>query len=184
MAKDILSDILTEVCAPLPLPPDNVNLKKCVGSLTESAARQLFARLALYNLDIVILPAGNKPGNCLFHSVLHSIKHPVWYSVLHFRMELVWYLVKNVGLIFKRLQPSLIAKGISYYTLCKRMLLSGEWGGLETLLFIRFQWKVPLTVICPGHDQQMFHSYGVRNAPLVIAYNGSSHYMPLGEYSL
>lgn len=58
--------------------------------------------------------------------------------------------------------------------------MPGEWGGFETILFIRFSWKITLTIIQPGWDMAYFHRCTVPNSILVIVYNGSTHYMPTG----
>jgi hypothetical protein len=161
--------------------PDNVNMKRVYGSSTETSARQLGARLALYNLSVIQFPQGY-PGNCLFKAILHTIPHPSSYTVHHLRMAVVWYLVKHAGLVHRRLGPSLVAKDISFYTLCKRLLLPHEWGGLETLLFLRWNWKIAVTVISPGHDNQLFHNFSVPNSALLLAYNGSNHYSAVSMY--
>ena len=176
-AQEIISDITQEVT----IPPDTARMKNCIGGTTEELSRQLFARLANYQLDVVQLAVSGKAGDCLFKSVLHSLPHPDWYTVKAFRLEVAWFLVKNVTLVQNKLKPMLISQGISFYTMCRRIVLSEEWGGLETLLMIRWQWKVPLTVVCPGHDQEFFHNLSVAHCPLVLAYNGSNHYMPTGQ---
>ena len=183
LARNILDDIVNNL--PIPsdkYPADTANFKKTVGG-TETSSRQLYARLAHYGLDVVQLPARAHPGDCLFQAILFSIQHPKWYLVAHMRLQVVRFLVKHVDLVYKRLEPSLISKGISFYTLCKRILIPGEWGGLETLLFLRWGWKVKCTVISPGHDNALFHPYSVHNCQLLLAYNGVNHYMPVGKFT-
>jgi hypothetical protein len=183
MAEEILEEIRSEVSS-APLPPDNVHLRSCVGSASEDTARLLYARLAYYALDVVILPASNFPGNCLFDSILYSVPHPDLYTAYHLRLQVVMFLVNSAAEMFPHLESTLLIKGISYYTMCKRLLLPGEWGGLETLLFLKHSWNLAVVVISPGHDLQVNHRCCVQKSPLVLAYNGSSHYMPIGNFSV
>ena len=74
------------------------------------------------------------------------------------------------------------ARGISYYTLCRRTLIPGEWGGLEVLIFTKFGWKLTTTVINPSHDERIHHLQGVLDSSLLFAYNGVTHYMTIGTF--
>lgn len=163
-------------------PDDNINMRFDVGTTSEKHARHLFSRLAFHKLDIVKLPALGYQGTCLFKSILHMVPHPVWYTVYKMKMHIVWFLVKYANLVFPAMETSLDAKGISYYTLARRLLYPKEWGGLETLMFARWCWKLPIIIINPGHDDHLFHTTSVKNSPLVVAYNGHNHYMPTGKF--
>ena len=163
------------------LPGDYAKFRYEVFSTTETKARQLYARLAYYDLDIMHIDEGVS-GDCLFEAILAMVPHPSNVTPQHLRLEVVWFLCGvNRTTLLKALKNVLVARDISYYTLCTRLLKPGEWGGMETLLFVRWSWKLCLTVINPGHDEFIHHEAAVKDSHLILAYNGNTHYMPTGN---
>ena len=114
------------------------------------------------------------PGDCLYEAILATIGHPHWYTSYHLRVDVVYFLVRFYQMAIIPLKPMLQTMGISYYTLCRRTIIPGEWGGLEVLIFT--------TVINPGHDERIHHLQGVLDSSLLLAYNGATHYMAIGTY--
>ena len=60
------------------------------------------------------------PGDSLCESLLVTIDHPHWYTSHHLRMDVVSFLVKYCQVVMIPLKQMLQARGISYYTLCRR----------------------------------------------------------------
>ena len=120
-------------------------------------------------------------GDCLFESILASIAHPYWYTPYDLRLDVVTFLVKKRNVATVPLKPFLKEQNISYYTLCKRTLCPSEWGGMEVLLFCRFEWHLATTLIKPGHDQRVVHLDSVAESTSLLGYNGQTHYFPLGN---
>ena len=120
-------------------------------------------------------------GDCLFESILASIAHPYWYTPYDLRLDVVTFLVKKRNVTIVPLKPFLKEQNISYYTLCKMTLCPGEWGGMEVLLFCRFEWHLATTLIIPGHDQRVIHLDSVAESTLLLGYNGQTHYFQLGN---
>ena len=121
-------------------------------------------------------------GNCLYKAIPATIDQPHWYTSYHLRMDVVSFLVKYCQMAMIPLKPMLQARGISYYTLCRRTLISGEWGGLKVLIFKRFGWKLTTTVINPSHNERIHHLQGVLDSSFLLAYNGVTHNMAIGTY--
>jgi hypothetical protein len=184
IAAAIVGEIVCEVIGQK-LPVDNCHVAQKVSYLDEDQARQLMARLAFYDLDVHEVPTPT--GDCLFGAILYILRKqygvPHWFDLHQVRLAVVHYLVgEEKEFLHKTLDTYLIANKISYYVLCKRLLMAGEWGGLETLLWVRVHLDLTLTVVQPGHDTHYMHNVPMSNVQMVLAYNGKSHYMATGKY--
>lgn len=178
--------ITTSDTLPLPAtPPDESQLIFSGYCATEKMSRQLWARICYYNLTVKDLEGNN--GDCLFDAIIYMLRRdfgiPDFMNAFQLRLQVAHFLCGKFGhFLSKYLKQVMTSLDISYYVLCKRVMYSGEYGGLETALFLRWGLRLTVSIISPLFDHHVQHRAKMADVKVVLAFNGSNHYMATGNF--